>query len=451
MKTKKRKHVRVRVCSYITALVVVLFSWGVMETVKRNRYQTELAISQRRAVAQLCEYFDSIETGLTKSTYANTPPMLTEISADLVRQASGAKTALSTLDSGETELYNIYKYLSQAGEYTSSLGRKVAAGESISAEEREQLRKLTAYARLLKEDFSYMNALMESGAFSFSQVDDALDAGNSAGADTVSYLSSAAGAEESFSDLPTLIYDGPFSDGILDKESALLEKADEVSYNKARQIAANMLGAQNAEAALDDGELHGKLPAWSFSYNGKVAAVTKKGGYLRYMLGDGFAGEEVFTGEEAVNIASNFLKKAGYMNMVSTYYATNDGICTVNFAYLQDNYICYPDLIKVSVSLSDGLVVSADASTYLMNHSERDIPDEALRSAQAMRAINPDLQVRRIRRAVIPTPSAGEQFTYEFLCADAQGQDALVYVDTTTGAEDEILLLLYSDGGTLTK
>ena len=451
MKSLQQKRRLVRICSYITALVVVLLSWGITQTVRRRQYETEMNITRSRAIAQLCEYFDSIETGLTKGAYANTPPMLAQISSDLRRQASGAKTALSTLDTGDTQLFNIYKYLSQAGEYTSSLGRKAAAGETITDEERGQLLQLTAYARKLKEQFSYMNELLEAGAFSFTAVNAALNAAGDAAGDSVSFLSSAAGAEESFSDFPTLLYDGPFSDGILNKKSKLLAEAPEVSANKAQQIAANMLGAPEAAYAVDDGESDGRLPVRTFTYNGKVAAVTKNGGYLCYLLSDAFAGESIFTGEEAVAIAAAFLQKAGYMDMVSSYYATNDGICTVNFAYQQGNYICYPDLIKVGVSLSDGTIVALDASAYLMNHSARSIPAEELAPKAAMGALREDLRIGRIRCAVIPTPSAGEKYTYEFLCTDPDGQDALVYIDTTTGEEDEILLLLYSDGGTLTK
>ncbi len=51
----------------------------------------------------------------------------------------------------------------------------------------------------------------------------------------------------------------------------------------------------------------------------------------------------------------------------------------------------------------------------------------------------------------IPPGGGYEKYAYELLCADADGQDVLIYVDTLTGQEDDILLLLYADGGALTK
>ena len=52
---------------------------------------------------------------------------------------------------------------------------------------------------------------------------------------------------------------------------------------------------------------------------------------------------------------------------------------------------------------------------------------------------------------MIPTEGGGEQFAYELLCEDDAGKHVLIYVDTVTGEEDDILILLYADGGTLTK
>ena len=45
------------------------------------------------------------------------------------------------------------------------------------------------------------------------------------------------------------------------------------------------------------------------------------------------SGENGLTSEQAVENAKNFLSAKGYENMKESYYSTQDGICTVNFAY----------------------------------------------------------------------------------------------------------------------
>ncbi len=442
------KRGRIRAISFVLAVVGVLTVWGSLQALQRNRYEQQVITAQRRAIAQLCEYFDAMQTDLQKSGYANTVPMFAQISSALEKNASGAKTALGTLDSGQTVLSNIYLYLSQAGAYTASLARKLSTGEKITQEDRTQLQKLSEYAKILHDKFLYMNDLMESGAFSFDEVDGEL--GSTEMTQAVNYLSAAAGAEESFADYPTLLYDGPFSDGVLQKESALLADAKEITHTQAKQLAADVLGADNANQVIEDGENAGKIATYNFYYEGKEVQITKKGGYVKLMLCDSFAGESIYSGEDAVAIAQKFLQQCGYEDMVSSYFATNDGICTVNFACKQGDYICYPDLIKVSVSLSDGKVLSMDASSYIMNHTRRQIPSFTVRLSQAAEKLNEALFIRQVRQCVVPVDGGGEAFAYEFLVTDGK-QDALVYIDSQTGAEDEIFLLLYADGGTLTK
>ena len=53
--------------------------------------------------------------------------------------------------------------------------------------------------------------------------------------------------------------------------------------------------------------------------------------------------------------------------------------------------------------------------------------------------------------AIIPTEWKTEQYCYEFHCKTTNGQELLVYIDSVTGQEDNILILLYSDNGVLTK
>ena len=135
--------------------------------------------------------------------------------------------------------------------------------------------------------------------------------------------------------------------------------------------------------------------------------------------------------------------------MVTPYSAANDGICTVNFAYKQGSFICYPDLIKVSVSLTDGRITALEAADYLMNHTERDIPGFGITPDEAMADI--EGTVTKVSAAVIPLKDGTERYTYELLCEGKDSQHILVYKDIRTGEEVDILILLYSDNGTLTK
>lgn len=448
MKIKKRRG-KVRCISYAAVLLCVLVAWGASETVKRKNAQIQISVTQQRALSSLSESFDNIESNLNKASFAGTGEMLAEISQELRSDAGTAKWALSILDSGDTQLFNVYKFLSQVGAYSASLAEKLDSGEKLQQKDSDTLASLMNYSKTLSNQFTYMNDMMDSGAFSFEEIEDTVSYAAAKDAPGLSYLSASSDAEQSVTDFPTLIYDGPFSDNVLKKESELLKSSQSVSADAAKEKAASILGVDKNSLTENSGQ-DGKLAAYCFYVNGFHIAITKNGGYLSYIIGDSFSGAEKTDGEQAVESAKKLLEKAGYKNMKETYYATIDGICTVNFAYMQNDYICYTDLIKVSVSLDTGYVVSMDASDYLMNHIERDIPQNEAEVEKAALKINPLLKIKGTKKAVIPTEYGSEQYAYEFLCTDGKN-DALVYIDTVSLEENEILLLLYSDGGTLTK
>jgi germination protein YpeB len=445
--TRRKK---IRAAAFCAALLAALLVWGIRGSVQTKALRYRVRAAQERALLQTGEYLSGMEASLQKAACAVGPSMLGTLCAELRTQATGAKTSLAALSSGDTELYNLYKFLSQVSAYTESLSRRAAAGETLGEKDSASLRALTEYARSLSQQFGYMSDLLEAGLFSFEAIDRTLAETDAVSADTVSYLSAASDAEESMKDFPTLIYDGPFSDHISEKESALLKEAGEISSAEAARKAAAALETE-ARLLTEAAPAAGRLPTWNFYKDGVRAAVTVRGGYLAYLLSDRAAGEEKLSAREAIAAAGAFLEKNGYPSMESTYYVNENGVCVINFAYRDGDYLCYPDLIKVGVSLTDGSVVSMDARDYLMNHYAREIPAEAVSRAQAAASAAPDLQVKKTSRAVIPTAGGYEKYCWELLCADAAGQDMLVYVDTETGQEDDILILLYADGGAMTR
>lgn len=445
---KKRKKIRIGVFSL--ALLVSLVAWGTVSTVKAHNYKREIDLGNQKALTQLCEYMDNIEVSLTKSIYANTDTLLGKLTSELQRNSSGAKESLSALAAGETELYNTYKFLSQVGEFTASLNKKAAAGEKISEEERNTLKTLLGFAAELSLQFEHMASLLSADYFTFDEISEILLRTDAGSENTVSYLDSISDTEMTFEDFPTLIYDGPYSDNILNKESEILKKEQEISVNEAKKIAADVLNTDE-KFLVEEQDTTGKTASFCFRNDTYSISVTKKGGYPLEIISDITVGETKLTQADAIEKASMFLNSIGFMDMVSTYAAADDGICTVNFAYKDGSFICYPDLIKVSVSLADGQITGFEATDYIMNHITRDIPDFSYTPQEAMENIAPSLQVKEISAAVIPTPSGSEYYTYELLCQNEENQHILIYKDIQTGEEVDILILLYSDNGTLTK
>ena len=59
--------------------------------------------------------------------------------------------------------------------------------------------------------------------------------------------------------------------------------------------------------------------------------------------------------------------------------------------------------------------------------------------------------MQSVRTALIPTSGKGEVLTYEFTTRSKDGQQILVYVNAANGEEEQILILIQTPNGTLTK
>ena len=438
---------KIRVRLYASVLILVLFSAFVINAQKASELSRQLNADAERSLSTLEACMSSINTNLTKGLYANTTPMLSSMAISLTRDAASAKNSLSALPLSDTQLDNMLKFLSQVGAFVSTLDRKLSLGEPITSEERNQLKQLIDVSQKLLSELDTITQGIEDGSVSFKQAGNTLQKS----ADQSMQIDSAfSDAEQTLTDYPTLIYDGPFSDHILNQSPKTLEGKSDISKEKALEIASDFIGIDKSTLRFDS-ETNGVIETYNFFVDSINISVCKKGGAVLYLLGSSNAGESVISPEQAVENAKNFLSAKGYKNMKESYYSTQDGICTVNFAYENEGVICYPDLIKLSVSLETGNIISFDARGYIMNHTDRPPVQSKISADEAKMSVSDYLTVMSSRLAVIPTDYKTEKTAYEFHCKTPDEQEVLVYIDVLTAKEDDILLLLYSDGGILTK
>ncbi|HIW85564.1 MAG TPA: germination protein YpeB [Candidatus Eubacterium faecipullorum] len=436
----KRRNI-VRICSFAFCAVAALAAFAIMGNIKSNSYQTRLEAAYQRNLMQLSECLDSIETSLSKSQYATSSEMMNKISGDLYSECCTAKNALSSLPISQLNLTGAYKFLSQAGDYA----RYLSAKEQVTQEEYDNLALLLTYAQKYSDFADTIVSRCNAGG-SITDNEVALE---SSDLKVSSFSADFSSAEETFEGYPTLLYDGPFADAVLNKESAMIKSAEKKDQDECRKIAAAALGVDEGGVVYKTEE-SGTLPAYVFSYKLYTIAVTKNGGYIAYILNEGTPSEQAITEDNAINVAKDYLNKIGYSDMKESYYTVYNNVCTINFAYCKDNITYYSDLIKVGVSLSDGNIFSLEADGYLVNHTEREV--QGFAAEQNGVELNSNVEILSASRCLIPKSSGVEVFCNEYHCKNkSTGQEVLIYTDSETGEEEDILLLMYSDNGTLTK
>ncbi len=446
MKLSKRG--TVRIISFLTAGVAVLSVWAGVSTYKLKMTQREVQRSNERALTQLGTYLDDISLNLQKCMYSEGEDMLLRLSGELWRSSACAKECLSEITDGNTEVSRVYKFLSQVGEYTVLLNNKVSSGKGLTQEENENLKSLLNHSKSLCDTVHYLISQEETGLLSFDEIKSTLSTeGNEA-----LYLGQELNdANQSLESYPTLIYDGPFSDHIGNKKSVYTQKLPKVSQEDAQLKAAEFAGINANELKLLS-KTENNMSTFNFYTENITVSVTQRGGIVCSMITDRYAGEISLTHMQAIEKAREFLNKRGYKNIKESYFSTTDGICTVNFSYYENGVTYYTDLIKVSVSLSDGSITAFDATGYLYNHQQREIPENVkFTIPQGEKLLKEGLKVLSTKKAVIPTKWETEVFVYEYHCRTQTKEEILIYIDPVTGEEIDILMLLYSDGGVLTK
>lgn len=439
----------VRIISFLSALAIALGIMAAQNYRTLSTLKAQMEYSMMRNVEDLSQELDNISTTLNKGIYAGSPQMLSELSAKLWSDAAGAKAALAQLPAAQLNLENTFKFLSQVGNYSKSLADRYSAGEELNDDDRENLQKLSQYAKKLSDNMWETQQKINRGELSFDSTAAGINGADDP--DGVQYVTEGfTDFEEGYDNYPVLIYDGPFSDHILEKEPEMLKGQKEISAEEAMEVARKATGSDSLKHDESSDE-QGKMPSYVFyDDNGTTAAVTKAGGYLSYMLNYRAVQNRGLSATEAVEKAEDYLESVMKDDLDDTYYEIRDNICTINFAGVKDDVTFYTDLIKISVALDNGDILGYDARGYLTNHTDRQLSAPTLSEEDARAKVSQSLEIRSCELAVIPSSGTNERYCYEFSCNTSDGQQILVYINADTGKEEQILLLQISENGTLT-
>lgn len=441
-----QKRSYIRLVSYIGFILAIITTTAIISTTSLRDTRQELEVSYQQSLTELDECLTQVNTDITKSLYSNDYGEIYDLSRDLYAQCSTAKNAMSRLPIKQMELNGAYKFLSQCSDYAQYIGLKVDNNEKITDKERENLKVLLKYCESFNKSTNQMVSSVSNGAKIIDYEVKAVKKTNT-NALTNNFSQSA----KTFEDFPTLIYDGPFSDQVINKNSKLVSGKRVYSKEECRKIAAKALNLsiKNIITETDD---QSKIPCYTFKSGRYTILITKQGGFVKEMLYSAPIVNSKISQKNACNLAKVYLKNIGYNNMEVCYFATQDNICTVNFAYKKGKITYYSDLIKVGVSMENGKIISLDAKTYLTNHQKRKLNSIKLSLDNAKNRVSNYLTIKNSKLCVIPKESGKEVLCYEFTCNSKDtGEDALIYINCENGKEEDILLLLKADNGTMVK
>lgn len=449
-----KKRTAVLTISYLCAAVIALGAWGYTQHCRAEKSAIAVRANYQHAFGELVTSLTELDSCLQKSLYATSPGTAGALCTQAFGKAMTAQMSLGVLPFSTQELEQTAGFISRVGDYAYMLSRSAAKGGAYTDEQRENLAALSDTASILAQNMQQLQADISDGHLTMDELTSSekrLDEAEESLPTTIG--GSMRLIEQEFPEVPSLIYDGPFSEHLNKAEPLFLKDLQEFSEDEALMEARELIGGKKT-TVKSLGRTEGKLPTWNFSAkcgDGEMSlALSVQGGKPVSMICSRSMGEATISADEALEIAQKYLKKHGFSDMKSSYHMIQSGVCTVNFAYAQSGVVCYADLVKVGVALDDGSVVSLETRGYLMNHRERELPEVTVAEQEAATHVGEGLEILATQLCLAPREGGEEVLCHEFTCQTERGQHYIVYVDAVSGEQEKILILLEDENGSLT-
>ena len=373
--------------------------------------------------------------------------------ADIWKQSNLAKESIEQIPVSQNALANASKYLTQVSDFSYSLMKQNINDKKISDDEYIKLKEIYINSQKLSDKMQDIYDDLNDGKIKWDELKKNanqklpnIELGGS--------LTGFAEVSKAFQNYEGLIYDGAFSDHILNAKPKNLDEK-EYSKEEVEEYIKGIFKDENIKEIKYKGESKGRIDFYNFdvSFNNKKEilslSITKKGCKLYLMIGDKNVKEEKLSIDDAKKIGIEFLKKLGINDVKDTYYQKSEKIAIINYAAVQEDVVLYPDLIKVKVALDDGMILGIESQGYIFNYTKREnlIPKQTEKKARDV--INKEIEILSSNLAIIPTEYNTEILTYEFK-GRIDNRDFLIYINAENLNEEKVLLIIDSKNGVLT-
>lgn len=398
-----------------------------------SAYKNTLENNYKKSYYEVVSNINDLEIDLSKIVATTDNDVLRMLLTGLNSNTLLTIDNINQLPIAYNNLTKTNGYLNKINGYSYSLLEKLYNGEDLSENDYNQIGDIHSTIQTIKYD---LNNYYKNLDFDFKILD---DQNNEFSAGIIN-------TESANSKVPSLIYDGPFSDSVLNKEIVGLP-SNEISSDDALKIVKNIFDTDKVKYL---NFANGKFETYNFFVNinnGLNVSITKKGGFLLSITSYGNAGKNIISGNDAVEVAENFAKNVGLNGMCCVWTQVSGNVAYINLAQIENSVIYYSDLIKVKVDMTTGKIIGWEATNYATNHKSRNF-SSSISMLTAQSKLSNLLTVKERNYCIIPDKYVGEVSAYEFICT-WKNYTYYIYIDSNTGAEANILRVIDTNNGQL--
>jgi spore germination protein len=438
--------------------LIVAIVWGYNEYTTKNQLGIALENHYQRLFFDVKKHVENVQVNLSKAILSESRDQNILLLSQIMNEAYFAQDKLAQMPITHAETAKTEKFLNQVADYSYNLIQTHLKGETLNNKQREALANLQSGSATFNNELAKLQSQLADKTFLMGSLNRRQNKKIQQGNEKI-LQASIGNIEKNMAKTPELIYDGPFSDQMINRKPLGL-KGKEVSKKEAEKIAKDFFGANKVReiTSFEEGKNSSEVRIPSYTFNlyptntskelAVYMGVARKGGKVLWMANPRPVAKGKLSIEEAEEKALKYLQTKGFQSMEPNYYLKYDGTVLFNFVYKEKDTTIYPDLIKVKVALDNGEIVGFDASAYYLNHHTRRIEEPNFTLEEAREKVKIEFDIDSIRLALIPK---GKE---EVLCYEFKGKyrdaDYIVYINALDGKEEQILQIIKNENGTLT-
>ena len=441
----------------LTAALLISLGWGLNEYRLAGDYRLKAENNSRRALNDFASHLDQLETDMAKGDVASNPTQKVLYLSQVSSISDAALKDFSQIPAEQTGLSYIGQFLTQAGDFSKTLTQRIAGGGKVSTEEEKTLRDM--HERLMPVNQNVQDLIVRMDTenlvwtdprptirqrlgFMGTQIAEAAADGSEAPSKSV--RSGLDQLDASLQKLPPFSYTGEYASRVVPKPLGL--PTGNVTRDQAQVTARDFLSKVGYANITPDfaGESQGEFGEYNWKYKEVYLDVSHQGGVVTFFRDQRAIGPRTLSKEEAVSKAKMIMQALGWQ-LVLTSSEDFGAYIQYDFVAEKEGVRIYPDKVRLMIALDNGQPVGFDAVPYYAFHHSRTFPAK-ISMDLAVRKLRPDFQISERRVAVIAKSGNQEVYSYEFR-GQYQGEEYLIYLNASTGAEEKIQRILKTPRG----
>jgi len=403
--------------------VVTIFKSNELSEVKL-KYENSLISSTQEAISSM----RTIESDLSKLMISVDEKVINQLLSVVALKSASCGQELSRLPIVATGVQNTLKFTNQLSSYCTTVIKNYSEGFKLPDNFDKQIQEFFDTCKQVNAELNMVEADILSRKISLLNVND--------GKTETSGMFGSIG--ENLIEYPSVIFDGPFSDG--QERNTPKQDRNEVTVEQAQEYVKKL----GFDCSFKN-EITGEQPLYLFESDALTLQVTKKGGLLYLALSDREISDAVLTNEQAEQKANEFVKKLGFGKVKNVWQEYYGNFIVFNFVPVVDDVVIYPDIFKVKIALDDGSVVAFEGKSYIMNNHNRTIDEIKITKQQAQKNLKEGFMVETSRVALLSINEKA-QLCYEFF-GKYNDLDFAVYFSAIDGKEKTSFRILSTETG----